>query len=231
MPGREDVAVGAVIQARMGSTRLPGKVLHLIGGRPLLSHVIERLRHLRQSARTVVATSSEAADDVIAAWCAQESVACFRGSETDVLGRYWQCAQEYDFDHVVRLTGDNPFIDIEELDRLLELHVAGGYDYSHSFGQMPLGTGAEVFTRDALHRSHADGRKPNHREHVNEYIEENPELFRIGRLQVPSSKVAPTLRLTVDTEDDWRRACWLAENSHGRPLGTEEAIRLCLPSA
>lgn len=215
----------------MGSTRLPGKVLRLIDDRPLLAHVLDRLRRLRHSVRIVIATSTEARDDVIADWCAGHEVDCFRGSESDVLDRYWQCALQYDFSHIVRLTADNPFTDIEELDRLIDLHLAGGYDYSHSFGQMPLGVGAEVFSRQALEKSHAEGHAPNHREHVNEYIEERPDLFRIGLLQVSPPKLAPTLRLTVDTEEDWQRACRLAGVAHGRELETEEAIRLCSRSA
>lgn len=211
----------------MGSTRLPGKVLRAIGGRPLLSHVLERLGSLRHRVQVVIATSTEARDDDIASWCSAQEVACFRGSEGDVLDRYWRCTEQFGFEHVVRLTADNPFTDIDELDRLLAFHLSGGYDYSHSFGQMPLGVGAEVFSRDALARSHAQGLKPNHREHVNEFIEETPEAFRIGLLMVPAAKVAPALRLTVDTLEDWQRACRLVEANHGRSLETEEAIRLC----
>lgn len=223
--------LGVVIQARMGSTRLPGKVLRDIAGRPLLAHVIERLLLLHHEATIVVVTSVQPRDDVIAAWCGAHHVLCFRGSEADVLDRYWRCAEAYGFDHIVRLTADNPFTDIEELDRLIDLHLSGRFDYCHSFGQMPLGVGSEIFTRDALARSHAEGLKPNHREHVNEYIEEMPSLFRVGRLEVPAAKCAPTLRLTVDTEEDWQRACRLASGYDGRLLGTEEAIRLCSQSA
>ena len=219
--------LGVVVQARMGSTRLPGKVLLDIGSRPLIGHVIDRLDNLRHSALVVVATSSSVLDDVIETWCASSEVLCFRGSETDVLDRYLQCAVRFDFDHVVRLTADNPFTDIEELDRLLDLHLSGGYDYSHSFRQMPMGVGCEVFTREALTRSHINGRMPNHREHVNEFIEENPEKFRIGCLTVPAAKVAPSLRMTVDTQADWLIACRLAAASSGGILRTEEAIRLC----
>lgn len=211
----------------MGSTRLPGKVLRDIDGRPLLAHVIERLADLRHGVTIVVATSTETRDDPIVEWCEVHGIPCFRGSETDVLDRYWQCARKYEFAHIVRLTADNPFTDIAELDRLLDLHLSSDNEYSHSFGQMPLGVGAEVFSRAALAKSHAEGHKPNHREHVNEYIEEMPALFRIGRLEVPATKIAPTLRLTVDTEEDWQRASRLARACRGRQLQTEEAIRLC----
>jgi len=223
--------LGVVVQARMGSTRLPGKVLRDIGGRPLLAHVMDRLSKLLHSAQVVVATSTLSGDDVIEGWCATYGATCFRGSEADVLDRYWQCTRQFGFDQVVRLTADNPFTDVEELDRLLDLHVSGEYDYSHSFGQMPVGVGGEVFTRDALHRSYENGLRPNHREHVNEFIEENLAAFRIGRLLVPTNKWAPDLRMTVDTEADWLRACKLVAACGGRELNTEEAIRLCSPSA
>lgn len=227
------MTLGIIIQARMGSTRLPGKVLRSIAGKPLLAHVVGRLSLLRHQTAVVVATSTLAADDAIRDWCAaqQPAVACFRGDETDVLERYLRCAEQYGFTQIVRLTADNPFTDMTELDRLLDLHLAGGYAYSHSFGMMPLGVGAEVMTIEALRTSHRDGHEPHHREHVNEYIQERPHLFPTAVLTVPISKCRPALRLTVDTLEDWQRACDLAETIPGSWLATEEAIRLCSRSA
>lgn len=219
--------IGIVIQARMGSTRLPQKVLMPIASKPLLAHVVGRLHNLQHSTSVVVATSTLEQDTVIKAWCDAESLDCFRGSEQDVLQRYTACAKHYCFDHVVRLTADNPFPDIEELDRLLSLHLASGFDYTHSFGGLPIGVGAEVFKTQALIDSEANGHAPHHREHVNEYIPEHPELFRIGVLDVPIQKHAPELRMTVDTHEDWRKACWLAEQASTPWLQTEEAIKLC----
>ena len=225
------MSTGIVIQARMGSSRLPGKVLRPIAGKPLLAHVVGRLELLAHAATAVLATTTQNRDDAVADWCAAAGVPCFRGSEEDVLDRYLRCAERFGFTRVVRLTADNPFTDMAELDRLLELQTAGGYDYCHSFGMMPLGVGAEVMTLAALRRSHEEGHEPHHREHVNEYIQEHPELFPTGVLEVPAAKRRPDLRLTVDTEEDWRRACVLAETAPGRWLGTEEAIALCSPSA
>jgi spore coat polysaccharide biosynthesis protein SpsF len=224
-------SVGLIIQARMGSTRLPGKVLRPVGHLPLLGHVIGRLAMLSHPWSVVVATSTGERDDAITQWCEQAGVATFRGSEHNVLDRYVQCARASGFDHVVRLTADNPFTDIPELQQLVQDHLAGGFDYSHSFGMMPLGVGAEIFTRAALERSHIEGVEPHHREHVNEYIHEHPDRFRIGVLAVPVDKRAPNLRLTVDTEEDWRRADRLANQALGRWLGTQEAIALCSSSA
>ena len=122
------------------------------------------------------------------------------------------------------------FTDIDELDRLIELHISEENDYTHSFGYLPLGVGAEVFTYNALERSFHEGQSPNHREHVNEYIQENPDKFIIGQLKISKDKTCPDLRLTVDTEEDYQRACHIAEHAHGDWLTTAEAIDLCLHS-
>ena len=221
------MSVGIIIQARMGSARLPGKVLKPIAGKALLDHVLCRLSLLAYPVKVVVATSVLPQDDAIAQHCLSRGVAVFRGSETDVLDRYYLCARENGFEHVVRLTADNPFTDVEELQRLIEQHVAQHNDYTHSFGSMPLGVGAEIFTFAALERSVREGHAPNHREHVNEYIQENPGSFRIGVLEVAAAKQRPDLRLTVDTEDDYQRACAIAGHAPDRWVGTEEAIQLC----
>ena len=115
--------VGVIIQARMGSTRLPGKVLKPIAGKVLLDHVLGRLSLLAYPVKVVVATSDLPQDDAIVRHCQSRSVAVYRGSETDVLDRYYQCACENGFAHVVRLTADNPFTDVEELQRLIEQRV------------------------------------------------------------------------------------------------------------
>ena len=224
-------SVGIVVQARMGSTRLPGKVMRLVGHLPLLGHVIGRMALLSKPLPVIVATSTDARDDAIVEWCRQAGVSTFRGDEQDVLNRYVQCASAGGFEHVVRLTADNPFTDITELERLVQHHLAGKFDYTHSFGMMPIGVGAEIMTRDALERSHIEGHEPHHREHVNEYIQEHPELFRIGVLNVPTGKIAPNLRLTIDTEEDWRRADVIAQHANGHWLDTQEVIALCLSSA
>jgi spore coat polysaccharide biosynthesis protein SpsF len=215
----------------MGSTRLPGKVLKSIAGKVLLDHVLGRLSLLAWPVQTVVATTDQSQDDAIAQHCLSNGVAVFRGSEIDVLERYYQCARENRFEHVVRLTADNPFTDMEELQRLIEQHLTQGNDYTHSFGSMPLGVGAEVFSFSVLERSVQEGRAANHREHVNEYIQENPNFFRIGVLEIPVGKRCPDLRLTVDTEVDYRQACAIAGCAPDRWLGTEEAIQLCSRSA
>jgi spore coat polysaccharide biosynthesis protein SpsF len=211
----------------MGSTRLPGKVLKPIAGRPLLGHVVGRLEMLQHPHQAVVATSDLPADDAIANWCQQEGVACFRGSEQDVLARYAGAARQFGLDPVIRLTADNPFTDMAELDRLIDLHQAEGNDFTQSFAALPIGVGAEIFTFAALERSAREGHAPHHREHVDEYMIENPQLFRTGTLAVEGAKNRPDVRLTVDTQEDYARACLIAERAGGKWATTLEAIALC----
>ena len=219
-------AVGIIIQARMGSTRLPGKILKPVGPRVLLGQILERLRFLKSPALPVIATTVEQRDDAVELFCSENGVACFRGSEADVLDRYYRCAQEYAFGQIVRLTGDNPFPDMEELDRLIALHLEGGADFSHSFPALPIGVGSEIFTMAALARSWREGTAPHHREHVDEYLLENPDRFKTLQLSPVPAKAHPEVRLTVDTEADYRKACYIVQQGTCDPVTTEEAIRL-----
>ena len=211
----------------MGSTRLPGKVLMRIGHSPLLGHIVGRLASLKATGEVVVATSVAPGDDAIEHWCLANGLSFWRGSEADVLARYYGCARELGLDPIVRLTADNPFTDIRELDRLIAKHAADGNAFTHSFSVLPVGVGAEIFTFAALERSEREGRLPHHREHVDEYMIENPALFRTGTLQVPAAKRRPDVRLTVDTEEDLRRARFVVQHATQRWVSTEEAIALC----
>lgn len=210
----------------MGSTRLPGKILKPIAGKPLLLRIAERLARRWTSSRFIIATSDTPPDDAVAAFCREQGIECFRGSEADVLDRYYRCAKQNGFRHIVRLTGDNPFVDVEEIDRLIALHLEARVDYAHSFDGLPVGVGAEIFTFEALERSFIEGQAPNHREHVNEYIQENPGLFHIACLKIRDSKRHPEVRLTVDTPADFKKACFICEQMAGERIRTEDAIRL-----
>lgn len=229
--GRFELNIGVIIQARVGSTRLPGKVLRNIGRLPLLGHVLSRIALSRHEIKVVVATTTLPQDNAIAAYCDELTVDCFRGSELDVLDRYYQGAKKYGFQHIVRLTADNPFTDSEELDRLIDLHLREANAFTHSFGSLPIGVGAEIFSFTALEQSQLEGQLPHHREHVDEYLLENPTLFKTGILSVPQAKTKPDLRLTVDTEDDWCKADALVKKAGIEWLQTERIIELCSESA
>jgi spore coat polysaccharide biosynthesis protein SpsF len=212
----------------MGSTRLPKKVLKQIGDKNLLEHILYRLEFLKSNVNIVIATSNLLKDDEIENFCKKNNILCFRGSEQNVLERYYLCAKENSFNHIVRLTGDNPFTDIEELDNLINLHIDSKSDYSRSFFSLPKGVGSEIFTFDALEQSYLYGKKENHLEHVNEYIEENEDKFKISELKVTNEKNRPNVSLTVDTLDDYNKACFIVEKSKNEYITTQEAIEQCL---
>lgn len=221
--------IGIIIQARMGSTRLPGKVLKKIGDVSLLEYILNRLAKLSHKTKIVVATTSLNQDNVISEICFKKNIACFRGSELNVLARYYLCALEYNFTHIVRVTSDNPFIDIEELDNLIDLHLNQQADYSQSFENLPKGIGCEIFTIEALERSYNFGTKDNHKEHVNEYIEENEVDFRVCKLQIKNQqKCYPKISLTIDTFEDYQKACFIVKQSNNEFITTIQAIELCL---
>lgn len=217
--------IGMVLQARMGSTRLPGKVLMPLGGTTLLGWIVQRLRDMPW--QLVIATSDQAQDDAIDSHCKLLNVPCFRGSEHDVLDRYYQCAVAYGFSHVIRLTGDNPCTDTEALHQLVELHLGSAADYTHSLGELPVGVGAEIFTVESLQVSWCEGRSAHHREHVNEFILEQPARFRIVMLKVASAKYAPNLRLTIDTSEDYSRIAAYLSDDVDVHVSTEALLKRC----
>lgn len=220
--------IGIIIQARMGSSRLPKKVLKKIGSKNLLEHIFFRLESLNTKAKIILATSTLEHDNEIEEFCLSNDISCFRGSESNLLERYYLCSKQNEFDHIVRLTGDNPFIDIEELENLIHLHTSSSSDYSRSFNSLPKGVGCEIFTFDALEKSYENGKKLNHKEHVNEYIEENENLFKISELNVIDEKKYPQISLTVDTAEDYEKACFIVNNAKNEFISTKEAISLCL---
>lgn len=204
-----DTDIGLVIQARMGSIRLPGKVLMNLCGSPILLHIIERLKNLKKEYKRIVITSTLEKDNAIENFCIENNILCFRGSEGDVLDRYYQAAKLFKLQHIVRLTGDNPLVDVDNLDLLIDEHLKNSADYSSNKSEvnsgLPEGAGAEIFTFSALEKSWKEGNKENHREHVNEYILENPDKFKILVVKMRDSRLftCEDIRLTIDTKEDF----------------------------
>lgn len=196
--------VGIIIQARMGSTRLPGKVLLSLGKSTLLGELINRLNYIKNKVNIVVATTKNCEDNVIVDYCEKLGVKCYRGSELDVLDRYYRCAKFYGFSRIVRVTADNPLTCISETERLIDFHIKGGFDVSSNRG-LPIGTGVGIVNLDALEAAHRFGIKPYHREHVTLYFydKENIKDFNIGYLNAKGDLFRPDLRLTVDTKEDY----------------------------
>ncbi len=193
-----------IVQARMGSTRLPGKVLKEVLGRTLLEYQVERLRRVKGCDEIVLATTTDQRDDVLVELCSAWSLACFRGEEEDVLDRYFQAAREFKADAVVRVTSDCPLIDPEVIGNLIRVFHQGqpGLDYvSNTLERtFPRGMDAEVFTTQALEAAWKSATGPD-REHVTRYIYRHPERFRLEGIKYKSDQSAH--RWTVDTPEDF----------------------------
>jgi spore coat polysaccharide biosynthesis protein SpsF len=148
------------------------------------------------------------------------------------VARYYDCAKQFGYKNIVRLTADNPFTDIEEMDNLIENHVQSGADYSNQLAALPYGVGCEIFTFASLEESARHVDKFSHLEYVSEYIRDNPSKFNINLIaDVKKTKNHPNIRLTVDTPDDHKRACYIVEHCNDEFVTTEEAIRLSLDYA
>ena len=193
-----------IIQARMGSTRLSGKVLQPILGRPMLWWVMHRVQQARLLGKVVIATTTEPADDAIVALCERHGWSTFRGSEQDVLDRYYQAAQQYGADVVVRITSDCPLIDPWVIDYTISAHLSAApqVDYtSNSIDRTyPRGLDTEAFSMDALRRCWRDATLPPEREHVTYYMYRHPERFNL--LPVTNQVDYARHRWTVDTPED-----------------------------
>ena len=194
--------VVAVVQARMGSTRLPGKVLIKLGEHPVLHGVVRRLRRSSQIEETVVATTGLRRDDCIADLCASSGIACFRGSEADVLDRYYHTARAYSADVVIRVTSDCPLIDPSIVDKVvLALHEQHA-DFACNVWPRtyPRGLDAEAFTFAALEQAWKICEQSHQREHVTPLFYERPDLFRSA--YVCAEQDYSRHRWTLDTPED-----------------------------
>jgi len=192
----------AIIQARMGSTRLPGKVLKEIGGETMLERVVRRARRARSLDEVVVATSTLPDDDAVSREAYRLDTSVFRGDEQDVLDRYYRAAQKSEADVVVRITSDCPLIDPELIDRVTSEFARADVDYASNNipPTYPRGLDVEVMTLAALTRAWREAAEPYLRTHVTPYIYEHPELFHC--LPVAAEHDYSNHRWTVDTSED-----------------------------
>ena len=193
----------AVLQARVSSTRLPGKVLKPLLGEPMLMRQIERVQRSRLIEKLVVATSVDSSDDALVDVLSQAGVAHFRGSLDNVLERFCQAAKPYQPEHVVRLTGDCPLADPMLIDAAINAHLSDGADYTSTAlnPTYPDGLDVEVINFGALARAWREAALPSEREHVTSYIYSHPELFRLK--SVEQTENMSTMRWTVDESADF----------------------------
>lgn len=215
--------ITAIIQARMESTRLPGKVLLPLGEKTILENVIDRIKQAKLIDKVVVATSINPTNDKIAELCERVGVPCFRGSENDVLDRYYQAAKEFGAEHICRITSDCPLIDPLVLDGVAKKYLEGGYDQvsnSHPVATFPDGYDCWIFSFRALEKSWNEAKLPSEREHVTSYMWSHPDKFKIFNLK--SDKDLSAYRLTIDTKQDYELLKKVIENV--KELTTENII-------
>lgn len=190
-------------QARMGSTRLPGKVMKEVLDKPLLIYQIERLKRVKAVDRIVIATTTNKQDDLIAKTALECDVAVFRGSEEDVLNRYAEAAKEFQADIIVRITSDCPLIDPELIDSCLKQFLGNQTDYLSNTIEptFPRGMDVEVFTFQALLTAEKNATRVPEREHVTPYLYQHPDIFKISHFK--NSENLSKYRITVDTQEDF----------------------------
>lgn len=208
----------AIIQARIGSTRLPGKVLLDIAGRPTLVHVLERVQAIVGVDAVVVATTTDVKDDPVAEMATKAGAAVFRGSEDDVLDRFYQAACRNGATAVVRVTADCPLLDPQVSSLVLRRYQEGDVDYVSNFFErrtFPDGLDTEVFGVAALERAWREARYRSEREHVTPYLWKHPELYRLAGVQ--SQEDLSMYRWTLDEPQDleFMRALWRYLPSQG----------------
>lgn len=201
----------AILQARTSSTRLPGKVLMPVLGRPLIMHQIDRIRCMKEVDRLILATSDDPSDDALAALCKENDVECYRGDLNDVLKRFYDAAIGIHPDHVVRLTGDCPLIDPEVVDQVIRFYRDGHYDYATNAVEptYPDGLDAEVFKFSCLEADYKNATLPSDREHVTPWIRKQPN-YKIGHFKGPQDW--SVLRWTVDEPRDFELVTMIYEH-------------------
>ncbi|RDE29630.1 cytidylyltransferase domain-containing protein [Parageobacillus thermoglucosidasius] len=223
--------VAAIIQARMSSTRLPGKILKKVLDKTLLEYQIERVKRAKTIDEIIIATTTKKSDDRIVQLCQQLSIPYYRGSEEDVLSRYYEAATEFNVDVIVRLTSDCPIIDPNVIDKVVEhyLENKGRYDYvSNTLTRTyPRGLDTEVMSYEALKRAHKEAKELTYREHVTAYIYHHPNEFKL--CSVLNEKDESKHRWTVDTEEDFLLIKNILETLYPiNPLFTLEDVILIL---
>lgn len=221
------------VQARMGSTRLPGKVLLPVLEKPLLFYLVERLQRVTGIDACVIVTSYHPRDDVIEAYCKEHKIACFRGPEEDVLTRYYEAAKKRNPDAIVRVTADCPLIDPEGIDAVITAYKKSdpAIDYASNCLERtyPRGMDVEIFSLKALEKAFKEAVEAQEREHVTLYFYRHPELFRLQNIRNSSDE--SRFRLTVDTEEDYRLIRLLIEHLYPKnPQFTLRDILACLDS-
>lgn len=204
-----------IIQARMGSSRLPGKVLMPLYNKPVLQYVVERSQKILGVDEVIVATSTLIGDDPIEVWCRENGITCFRGSEEDVLSRYYECASQFQPQYVIRVTADCPYVDYDMGSGIVQQMMNHPSDIVKVEGDLPRGLVIEMLSYRALSYIYEHGHEHRHREHVTYYAYEYPEQFTATIYKAKEEICKPEFRITLDTPEDYQLCQAVSEHYLG----------------
>ena len=219
--------IGCIIQARMGSSRLPGKVMMDLDGKDcLLDYVLNQLSYSKLIDKIIVATTKLQEDEIIVNHVQKRNLEVFCGSSNDLLDRYYQCAQKNNLEHIVRITSDNPLIDPKIVDMVIEKYKNTEYDYVTNalIRTYPYGTETEVFSMNALEKAWKKAVLPSEREHVTPYMKNSENKFKV--LNIKYNENISHLRWTVDRINDLKLVRSLIEQIHTRPITMKDILSL-----
>lgn len=197
--------IAAIIEARMNSSRLFGKVLMKVNGRALLLHLINRIKHVKKIDKIIVATTINKKDDLIAQFCKKNKIDFFRGSENDVMDRVRRAASYYNVDIIVGITGDCPLLDNRLISMCLNTFLKSKVDYlsNANLRSYPDGMDVQVYSNKALRKSYRMTKNKVDKEHVTLHIRKNPKIFKIINIVSPQNLFFPKLALTLDYYEDF----------------------------
>ena len=218
--------IDCIIQARMGSERLPGKVLFdLTDGKKTIEFLIDQLEssNLQQK---IVAIPRSTMDDILFNFLNNLKISCYRGSKLDVLDRYYHCAKQFSFNHIMRITGDNPLIDPKIVNNAIKQYCDSNCDYlTNSIDRtFPNGTEVEIFSFNAVEIAWKNAKKKSEREHVTPYFYNNPEKFKIHYFK--QQKNQSKFRYTIDRKEDYDLVVEILSRIKKRPIKTSDIIEL-----
>lgn len=204
MCSKSNLKVVGIIQVRMGSTRFPRKAMAIVEGKPVIQHIIDLVKNSKKIDKIVIATSKNKKDDTIASFAKKTNIACFRGSEENVLDRIYKTAKKYNVGAVVRICADNLFLDVETMDKMIDELIGKRYDYITNACEkgLPLGTVSEVVSMKALEIAWKKAKRSYQREHVTPFIKESPKIFKIKYFEVPKWLQRQDIKLALDTKKD-----------------------------
>ena len=219
--------IGCIIQARMGSSRLPGKVLEKIDeNKSILDYVIQQLQVCKKIEKIIVATTDLQEDDIICKQLDSKQIEFYRGSSDDVLDRYYQCAKKYSIDIIVRITADNPLVDPTIVDEVIKKYVNQKCDFASNTIKrtFPYGTEVEVFSFNSLKKTWDNAKKPSEREHVTPFMYNLKNKFHLENLE--NDNDFSFFRYTVDRIEDLKLVKEIIRNIQERPILLKHVITL-----